>query len=564
MSRFKLLRGVLPIDPGQVPLDVVAGVTLAALAIPEVMGYTSIAGMPVITGLYTILFPLAVFALLGSSRHLVVGADSATAAILAAGLVALAPPASPTYVALASLAALITAGWLILARGVGLAFLADFLSRSVLIGFLTGVGIQVAAGQLAGLLGMPDGGTGTLDKALTTLSHIAETNVPTLIVSVAVLVVIVGLRLVANQIPGALLAVVGSIVASYALDLAARGVKPLGPVPGGLPSIGLPDVSWTAIPALLTTTVALFVVILAQSAATARAYAARYQERHDENTDLVGLALANVAAGLSGTFVVNGSPTKTQLVDSAGGRSQLSQLTCAVVVMLVLLFLTGPLAFLPQAVLAAIVFLIGVELVDVPGMRRVLAARPREFWVALFTAAIVVVVGVEQAIIAAMALSLISHTRRGYSPHNAVLVPTAAGYWRSAPVAAGSQAAPGLVIYRFTHSLYYANAQKFQDEALELTNPSAVPTRWLCADGAAIDDVDFTAGSMLAQIARTLSERHVRLVFAAVSDHVRRELDRSGVTAIIGPDAYFVDLEEAGKEFEREWGSNGTADDGRG
>jgi high affinity sulfate transporter 1 len=546
------LEGVLPIDRQRVPIDVVAGITLAALAIPEVMGYTAIAGTPVVTGLYTILLPIAVFALLGSSRHLVVGADSATAAILATGLIALATPESSQYVALAALAALITAGWLLLARVIGLAFLADFLSRSVLIGFLTGVGIQVAAGQIAGMLGVPGGGTGTIDKVLTAFSQVGQANVPTLAVSVSVLVVIVGLRLVARQIPGALIALVGSIAASYAFNLAAVGVKPLGPVPGGLPSLGLPDAGWTYIGPLLPTTFAMFIVVLAQSAATSRAYAARYEERHDENTDLVGLSLANVAAGLSGTFLVNGSPTKTQMVDSAGGRSQLSQLTCAVVVLIVLLFLTGPLAFMPESVLASIVFLIGVELVDVKGMQRVLYSRPREFWVALFTVVVVVGVGVEQAIVVAMALSLISHTRRGYDPHNSVLVPSGDGYWHAVPVARGGQAAPGLVIYRFTHSLYYANVQKFQDEALALSKPSgeAVPPRWLCVDGAAIDDVDYTGGTTLSSVASTLNQRQVRLLFAGLTDHVRRELDRSGVTELVGKDAYYDDLDQVRRKLE--------------
>jgi high affinity sulfate transporter 1 len=549
--RLHMLQGVLPIDPARVPIDIVAGVTLAALAIPEVMGYTKISGTPVVTGLYTILLPIAVFALLGSSRHLVVGADSATAAIMAATLVGLASPDSPSYLALASLAALITAGWLIVARIIGLAFLADFLSRSVLVGFLTGVGIQVAAGQIAGMLGVPGGGSGTIEKALVALSQLPQAQLPTLIVSASVLVVIVGLRMIARQIPGALLAVVGSIIASYVFNLEALGVSLLGPVPGGLPKISVPyadlAANLAAVPPLLGTTLAMFVVILAQSAATSRAYAARYEERHDENTDLIGLSLANVAAGLSGTFVVNGSPTKTQMVDSAGGRSQLSQLACAAVVLIVLLFLTGPLAQMPNAVLATIVFLIGVELVDVPGMRLVLFARPREFWVAAFTAAVVVVVGVEQAIIVAIALSLISHTRRGYDPHNAVVVRTPEGYWRPVPVAQGGQAAPGLIIYRFTHSLYYANAQRFQDEVLMLTRPGGVQPRWFCVDGAAIDDVDFTGGAMLVSVARTLRERNVRLIFAELADHVRTELDRSGVTEVVGNDAYFETLEQAGE-----------------
>jgi len=151
----------------------------------------------------------------------------------------------------------------------------------------------------------------------------------------------------------------------------------------------------------------------------------------------------------------------------------------------------------------------------------------------------------------AIALSLISHTRRGYDPHNSVLVPTQQGYWRSVPVAQGGQAAPGLIIYRFTHSLYYANAQRFQDEALELTKPDGAQTRWFCVDGAAIDDVDFTAGAMLGSVARTLRARNVRLVFAELSDHVRAELDRSGVTELVGNDAYFETLGQAGEEFQR-------------
>jgi sulfate permease, SulP family len=544
---------MFPFDWSRLPAELVAGLTLAALAIPEVMGYTAIAGTPVVTGLYTILLPIAVFAVLGSSRHLVVGADSATAAILAATLVGLAAPQSQSYTALASLAALMTAGWLILARVIGLAFLADFLSRSVLVGFLTGVGIQVAAGQIAGILGVPGGGTGTLDSVLNALVQMPNTNLPTLLVSGSVLVVTVGLRRITRRIPGALLAVIGSIVVSSVFKLAATGVTPLGAVPGGLPTIGLPGVGLSDIESLVPTTLAMFVVILAQSAATSRAYAARYAERFNENSDLVGLGLANVAAGLSGTFVVNGSPTKTQMVDSAGGRTQVPQLTCAAVVLVVLLFLTGPLAYMPRAVLATIVFLIGIELIDVPGMRRVLFARPREFWVALFTTAVVVVVGVEQGIVAAMALSLVSHTRRGYSPHNSVLVP-ADGFWRPVPVANGSQAAPGLIIYRFTHSLYYANAQRFQDEVFELTRPSAASstTRYICVDCTAIDDVDFTGGAMLCHVARILHARDMRLVFAEISNHVRRELDRSGVTDIIGTEAYFTGVAEAVKELERQ------------
>lgn len=333
--RLPILQGVLPIERKRIPFEVAAGVTLAALGIPETMGYATTAGMPVITGLYTILIPIAIFALLGSSRHLVVGADSATAAIMAAGLAGMAPIASPEYVTLAGMLAIITGVILIVARLVKLGFIADFLSRSVLIGFLTGVGIQVAMGQVGGMLGIPtptytkwvDGSSGTVEKFVKTLGDIGDANTATIWVSVAVIVVILGSKKINPRIPGALIAVIGSIAVSEHWDLSSDGVSTLGKVPSGLPNFGIPDVTWTQFTALLSTAGAIFVVILAQSAATSRAYAAKYEDSFDENVDLVGLGLANASAGLSGTFVVNGSPTKSQMVDGAGGRTQLAMLT---------------------------------------------------------------------------------------------------------------------------------------------------------------------------------------------------------------------------------------------
>jgi high affinity sulfate transporter 1 len=530
-------------DQGRVSTDIVAGVTLAALAIPEVMGYTKIAGMPVITGLYTILIPIALFALLGSSRHLVVGADSATAAIMAAGLAGLAATASPQYVALAGLLALITAAILLIARLIGLGFLADFLSRTVLIGFLTGVGIQVAIGQIAGMLGLPGGGGGTLEKLVKDFQQLAQTSGLTLLVSLIVLALIIGCKRFAPNVPGALIAVIGMIAASYFFDFTARGVSTLGTVPSGLPTFGLPQgVTWNEIPSLIPIAFSCFLVILAQSAATSRAYAAKYNERFSENTDLIGLTLANVGAGLSGAFVVNGSPTKTQMVDGAGGRSQISQLTTSVLVLIVLLFLTKPLAYMPNAVLAAVVFYIGVELIDIKGMRSILAQRPPEFWVALITAATVVFIGVEQAIFLAMVLSLLEHVRRGYQPKNTVLAPEVVNGeqgWRSLPVSAPAEAAPGLLIYRFNHSLYYANTERFSEELLDLVNGADPPVSWLCVDAAAIDDVDWSGGATIRQSFGQLTERGVRLVFAEVAGNVRAELDTYGVTKLVGADAYY-------------------------
>ena len=220
---------------------------------------------------------------------------------------------------------------------------------------------------------------------------------------------------------------IGAIWASYAFDLAADGVATLGKVPSGLPSFGIPSYGWNEWTTLLATAGSIFLVVLAQSAATSRAYAAKYADRFNENVDLVGLSMANVSAGLSGTFVVNGSPTKTQMVDGAGGRSQLSQLTTAVIVLIVLLFLTVPLQYMPETVLSTIVFLIGIELVDVKGMRKILSWRFDEFVVAAATALVVVVVGVEQGILLAIVLSVLDHLRRSYHPRDTVLTRTDKG-----------------------------------------------------------------------------------------------------------------------------------------
>jgi len=552
--RFPLLQGLLPIKASQVPGELIAGLTLAALAIPEVIGYTKIAGMPLITGLYTILIPMALFAICGSSRHLVVGADSATAAILAAGLVGIASAGSDEYVALAAILAFMAGGFLILARLIGLGFMADFLSRTVLIGFLTGVGIQVALGQIAGMLGLPGGGHGTLAKIWNDLQQLEQINGPALLVALSVLAVMIGSKFISNKIPGALIAVIGAIGASWALDLKTQ-VPVLGTVPSGLPQIGLPEVawSWQLIEQLVPTAFAMFVVILAQSAATSRAYAARYNERFSEDTDLVGLGLANVGAGLSGTFVVNGSPTKTQMVDSAGGHTQLSLLVTSLVVLLVLLFLTAPLAYLPEAVLSAVVFLIGVDLIDVKGMRDILRARPWEFWVALITTLIVVLVGVEQGILLAIVLSLIVHTRHGYRPKNLVLVPGESGTWRSQPVATQAQVAPGLLIYRFTHGMYYANAQQLENEIMALANTAEPPLRWLCIDASAVDDVDYTAMETLYSLHGLLKQKGIRLVVAQVLDDVRDE-SRHHFGQLFGKDAFFETLRDVVDAYRRQTG----------
>ena len=545
---WPVLQGMLPVERSRVPAEALAGLTLAAVGIPEVLGYAKIAGMPLVTGLYTMLLPMAAFAVLGSSRHLVVAADSATAVILAAALTGLAAAGSERYVRLAGLAALLTGAMLLAARLARLGFLANFLSRTVLVGFLTGVGIQVAAGQLPDMLGVTATGRQTLPKLVNTVRALPHVHWADVAVSIAVIVVVVAARRINRRIPGLLIAVIITIIVSWAADLARHGVAVIGPIPRGLPSLGLPALGWHDAAALLGVAVSMFVVILAQSAATSRAYAVKYEEPFSEDTDLVGLGAANAAAAFSGTFVVNGSPTKAQIVDSAGGRGQLSQLTASAVVLIVLVLLTGPLRYLPDAALAAVVFLIAVELADVKGMRRILAVRKHEFAVALLTAAAVVVLGVEYGIVLAIIASIVDHLRHSYSPLNSVLVKSPEGHWQPVPCGPGARTEEGLVVYRFGTSLYYANASRLLDDVATLVSHGG-PLRWLVIDCAAIGDVDYTASTILAKVVGHVHQHHVHLALSSVLGPVRRELNRYGISKALGQDAYFDTPGEALEAF---------------
>jgi high affinity sulfate transporter 1 len=535
-----MLQGLLPFDKSRLGPDIMAGITLAALGIPEVMGYTKIIGTPVITGLYTLLLPVLAFALFGSSRHLVVSADSATAAIVAAGLTAFSFVAyTAKYIALTSLVGLAACGMLLLARIFKLGFLADFLSRTVLVGFLSGVGVQVALGEVHGMLGIEKSGHGFLQQMLFTFQHVPDTHMATFLISLAVLGIIVGFELLAPRFPGALLAVIAMTAASAYFHWGDHGVSSVGEVPNGLPRFGFPETTWNEVLLVLPIALSCFVVILAQSAATARAYALRYRDDFNQNVDLVGLSIANLAAGCSGTFVVNGSPTKTAMVDAAGGRSQWSQLTTATVVLLVLLFLTKPLSFLPNAVLAAIVFMIGLKLVDHRGLTEIYRKAPGEFAVALVTTATVVFVGVEEGIIFAVLLSLLQHVRRSYRPHTGVVVLDQVDHWQVQEAVPGRMIVPGMIMYWFGSDLFYANVAFFAKQVRNLVNDSPTPVRWFVIDCSAITDVDFSAGRAVMDLHQDLEKAGVVLALSRLQIIPHGDLERMGLVQLIGANRIF-------------------------
>jgi sulfate permease, SulP family len=548
---LRLFQGIKPVTRAGAARDALAGFQLAAMNIPQALGYTKIAGMPVVAGFYTLLLPLLAFAVFGSSRYLVVAADSATASILAGKLATMAPLASARYVALASTVALLTAGFLLLARVLKLGFLADFLSQTVLTGFLTGVGFQVGIAVLSEMVGLEVHSNRTVGEILDIFRSLPEVHLPTVAISAVVVTGVFACSRFAPRVPGSLLVVAGAIVASSTWDFAGHGIAIIGPVVGGLPHLGLPDVHWNDVVPLLGVSVSCFVMILAQSAATARFYAGRHHQTLDESADFIGLTAANVTAGLSGTFVVDGSPTQTAMVESSGGQSQLAQLATAITVAFVLLFLTKPLQYLPRCVLGAIVFFIAVRLIDLRGLRDIRRESPGEYVLAVFTAAVVVLVGVEEGILIAMVLSLLRIVRHSYRPHTGVLSVSQHDAWQLVPAVPGAITEPGLVIYSFGATLFYANASLFAKEIRGLLGPAVSPVRWLIVDAEAITNVDYTAAGTVRQLHEELMDRGVVLAFARVPPSLKADLDRHLLTQVIGPARFFDRLHDAAAAFAK-------------
>jgi high affinity sulfate transporter 1 len=539
--------------------DIVAGTTLAAVAIPEVMGYTSIAQTPVATGLYTVIFPTAIFALLGASRLLVVGADSATAAILSAGLGAAAiagvTPNSEQWVAYTSFIALICGVLLVLARVFRLGFLGDFLSTSVLIGFLTGVGVQVATGQLPDMLGIPKGSGGWLEQQWHLLTSLGDTSATTLAFAAVTLVIIVVFKRFAPKVPGAIVAVALLIVVSAATDASTHGVAVVGSVAKGFPPIGLPDgidlANWEACTAIAVSCV---ILIIAQSAATSRSFAMKHGRSVDVNRDIVGLAGANVAAGLSGTFVVNGSPTKTQILDSQNGRTQVANLTMSAIVLLVALFFTTALTDMPKSVLGAIVFLIGLDLIDIAAQRRVARRRRSEFVIAALTAVVVCAVGIEQGIVLAIVVSIIEVIRRQYEPRDFVLAVSTTGQLSYHTATAGKQTEPGLIVFRFDAPLFYANANRFVDDIESLIDAAPDQVRWLILDAGGLSDIDYSAGVALGGLLDYLDAHQITLAMARVDPWLVDTLRGYDLMDRIPPDRLYSTLDDAIATFRSDAG----------
>ncbi len=537
--------------------DVLAGVSLAAVAIPEAMGYSSIAQVPLGAGLYSLILPAIVFALVGASRLMVVGADSATAALLASGIAGLGVaglnPSTPEWLAWAGLIALVTGVMLLIAWVLRLGFLGDFLSTAVLTGFLAGVGVLVVTEQVPGLLGVEHAhGSHVWGKWAYVLTHLGEAKWQAIAFGAVAVIGLFVVKRVRPQLPMPIVAVVGAIVIVMVFHPAS--VPTIGDVDAGVPSIRFPAMSevWAHAPEILTVSFGCVLVILAQSAATARSFAQSHGDHVDVNRDILGLAAANASAAVTGSFVVNGSPTKTAVLDQQKGRTQLANVTMALVTLLVVAFASPLLAHLPEAVLAGVVFVVGVELVHIGSFRSIWRIRRIEFGVAVVTTCMVVGFGVLTGIVTAMVLSLLQMIHRQYRPDRFVIGVAADGKRQYEPAKPGHQSLPGLIVFRYDADLFYANVGRFSDDVTALVKGAPDPVKWLVLDCSAVSDVDYSAAKAITSLIGFVHSVGARFVLAGVTPELRESLDSARLMSEISADLVFPGVGSAVRAFQSE------------
>jgi SulP family sulfate permease len=518
--------------------DLVAGLTVWAVLVPEALAYASIAGVSPVVGLYAAPGALLLYAAFGSSRHLVTGPMSATAALSAAAVAQLATQGSGQFVQLTVALALTTGIVALVAGLLRLGFLASFISEPVLKGFIIGLALTIVVGQLPKLFGVEGGDGNFFEKLWGLLTGLGDTSGPTLLVGLASLVLVLGLRRLAPVVPGSLAAVLGGIAAVQVFGLDERGVDIVGRIQSGLPSLGLPRVGAADYLALAPAAVGVMLVGFAEGLGAAKTYAARHHYEVDANRELLGLGAANLGAGLSSGMVVNGSLSKTAVNGSAGARSQVSGLVVAALTVLTLLFLTGLFETLPEATLAAVVIAAVVELVDIPALTALyrvasrqlrgiygVAARP-DFLAALAAMGGVLVFDTLPGLFIGIAVSLLLLLYRASRPHVAVLgqVPGADGQYGDIRRHPESRQVPGVVILRLESGLFFANADAVRDVIRAHAGP---PTRAVVLDAETIPFVDVTAARMLVLLGADLDRQGVRLVVARDVGQVRDVLRRT-------------------------------------
>jgi SulP family sulfate permease len=569
---FAGLQGLTLAD---VPREVSAGVTLAALMIPLNIGYAQVAGLPPVAGLYAAIIPLAVFALLTSSRHLVTSPDASMAGLVGAALVAFAAPGEPLRLQYALALALICGLLFFVFWAFRLAFLANFLSRAVMAGFITGLGVEVFTNQVRKILAAPhaaEAASGVLAAAerlrdamatsvntegyfvevLALIDSVPRANLYSVAIGVSAFLIVRLLKRYAPRIPGALVALVLLTAAVAVFDLPAKGVGVLGAIPSGAPTLTLPSIPVSDYLRLLPSAFAIVAILLCEGLLVVRSYSNKYGYKADGDQMLFAWGAANLAAGFTGSFLTGNSPSRSAAMDASGAKSQLPSLVAAGTIAVVLLFFTDLLAFLPNAALAGIVANAVLSLIEVHEFRELWRMRRSEFWIAAVCLLSVLALGPLRAVLIAFLLSTVDVIRRASNPVTATLVEAPDGSHFVPFDAAQASGPSGLVVYRFGAPLYFANATLFLDDVERLIAQAPAPVRWFVLDAQAMVDIDTTGAGALRQAMALLAKGKVTFVVSRADRAFRSWLEKYDLMEHIDPDRFYPTNRHAAAAFRAE------------
>jgi high affinity sulfate transporter 1 len=520
-----------------------AGIVLTALLVPAGMGYAEASGLPAIYGLYATIIPLAMYAVVGPSRILVLGPDSSLAPLIAAAILPLAAGSEAEAVALAGMLAILSGLLCVLAGLVRFGFIADLLSKPVRYGYMNGIALTVLLSQLPKLFGFSIDAEGVIPEARALVRGVAdgETNRAALIIGVACLVVILGFKRWRPRVPGVLVAVVAATVAVGVFGLAERyDLSVVGALPKGLPSFELPSVSVDDLEALLAGALGIALVSFADTSVLSRTFAIRGGYRVDPNQELVALGAANVAGGLFQGFSVSASSSRTPVAEAAGARTQLTGLVGATAIALMLLFFPNLVQNLPDSALAAVVISAAIGLIEAAGVRKLYRVHKMEFALSIACFLGVAVLGVIEGIFIAVALALLDFIRRAWRPYDAVLgrIDDLKGY-HDVSRHPDAKRIPGLVLFRWDAPLFFANAEVFADRVRLAIASSPTPARWVVVAAEPVTDLDTTAADVLRELDEELAAEGVDLRFAEMKGPVKDRLRRYALYERFGDDHFY-------------------------
>ena len=524
--------------------DLVGGLMLLVIAVPEQLATSRLAGMPPITGFYAFVAGTVVFALLGSNPQMSVGADSTIAPLFASGVSALALTGSPHYVELVAILAVMIGLMVMLVSVLRLGWIAEFLSTPIVTGFLSGVAVIIIIHQLPDFLGLPSTTGSNAQRVGSVFTHLGEVNGWTLAIGVGVLVVVFASARIDRRIPGGLIGLVGSTALVVALGLQAHGVAVLGKIQSGAPHIGLTGLSWSTLGSLAPLAAVVALVVVTQTAATTRAFAEQGGYDVDAGRDFFGVGAGSVLAGLVGSFPVDASPPRTGAVATAGGRTQAGALGAALVVVL-LIPVANVLQDLPLATLAAILIYVALRLFKPGDLRAIARFDLFEFGLTSITLLAVVLIGVEQGIGVAVGLAILDRIRLSARPqlHELGRIPGTTSW---APLSAEPRAAelPGVLVLLFATPIWYANAVRFREEVAGALARKPDTTA-LVLDALGMSDVDFTGSRELSHVLDACERAHVVFGVARAGSHARDILDRSGLSQRIGENHFYPSVNQA-------------------